>query len=260
MIPKTGLFLLAVLLLSGCLGSKKVKFDTVGTPPSHAPWDALLQKNVGDDGWVDYQAMQQDSAQLNAYLESLEANPPSAKQWTREQQMAYWINAYNAYTVQIVARNYPVESIKDIGPSKPIPFVNTVWDIKFIEIGGEAFDLNNIEHAMLRKPFGDPRVHFAIVCASYSCPRLLNRAYFPETLDQQLDEMARDFIADNRKNQVGDGSFLKLSKIFSWYKGDFIDKEHPTIQSYISQYSDVAIQPEAEVESLEYNWSLNGLQ
>ena len=243
-----GLFWCGVLSMGSSFGAAL---------PSHSLWDELLQAHVNDLGWVDYEGFIADSTKLNKYLNELEAHPPKrGGQWTREVRMAYWINAYNAYTVKLVAENYPVESIKDIGPRLSIPFVNTVWDIKFIRIGKEKLDLNKIEHKKLRKQFKDPRIHFAIVCASYSCPRLLNRAFLPESLDQQLDMMARDFIADTRKNRVGEEK-LQLSKIFNWYGMDFKSKEFKTIIAYIQQYTDVEIDEDAKVEWIDYQWILN---
>ncbi len=253
------LFLFTAFIMVSCASSGTRKPVQAGVPPSHGTWDMLLKKHVDDLGFVDYRGFIQDSVLLNQYLETLSSNQPVAKKWTRQEQMAFWINAYNAFTVKIVADNYPVESIKDIGPNLSIPFVNTVWDIKFIYIGGEKLDLNNIEHAKLRKVFDDPRIHAAVVCASYSCPRLLNRAFVADRLDEQLDMMMRDFLADERKNILTPGK-VQLSKIFSWYKRDFLDGDIKTIQQYIAQYTEVEIDPEAEIESLEYNWSLNDIE
>lgn len=246
-------FGLGLVVWAGLMGNQSI----AASLPSHTLWDELLQSHVNDLGWVDYEGFIADSTKLNQYLNELEVHPPKrGGQWTRKVRMAYWINAYNAYTVKLVADNYPVESIKDIGPRLSIPFVNTVWDIKFIRIGKEKLDLNKIEHKKLRKQFKDPRIHFAVVCASYSCPRLLNRAFMPETLNEQLDMMARDFIADTRKNKVESGE-LQLSKIFNWYGMDFKSKEFKTIIAYIQQYTDVEIDEDANVEWLDYQWTLN---
>lgn len=222
--------------------------------PDHQAWDALLKAHVNDSGWVDYKGFIQDSAKLNAYLKLLSDNPPT-KDWSREEQMAYYINAYNAFTVQIVAQNYPVESIKDIGPNLSIPFVNTVWDIKFVRLGEDYYDLNNLEHKFLRRQFRDPRIHFAIVCASYSCPRLLNEAIVPSRLDAQLDYLAKDFLMDERKNKLA-ADKLELSKIYNWYGMDFKDKGRSLID-FLNQYSPVKISEDAEIEWREYDWSLN---
>lgn len=244
--------MLMVLLAASCKTSKITIRDA--KPISHDLWNSLLQKHVSDDGYVDYKGFRQDSVEFRKYLDLLSANPPNDKFWSENERKAFWINAYNAFTVDIVARNYPVASIKDISPSVSIPFVNTVWDIKFINIGGEELDLNNIEHSKLRKRYDEPRVHFAVVCASASCPILLNEAYVPERLDAQLDQQARAFLADSFRNSVKPNQ-LELSKIFSWYKGDFTKKTD--LIEYISQYTDVKIDPKADVNFKDYDWSLN---
>lgn len=222
--------------------------------PSHATWDALLHKHVNAGGNVDYKGFTADSAQLNAYLQLLQANPPDAATWTRQAQMAFWINAYNAFTVQLIIRNYPLGSIKDIGAKNQIPFVNTPWDLKFIRIGEEVLDLNNIEHGKLRKPFNDPRIHFAIVCASRSCPRLADAAYTAEALDTQLDTRAREFLADPQRNVVT-ADAPQLSKIFDWYGMDFPKKKQ--FIPYLNRYAPLKIVPKAKITYLDYDWNLN---
>ena len=109
--------------------------------------------------------------------------------------MAFWINAYNAYTIRLVLDHYPVSSIKDIGSKIKIPFVTTPWAAKFFSIGGEKMSLDNIEHGTLRKNYNDPRIHFALVCASISCPRLRNEAYTAAALEKQLDDQGHDYPA-----------------------------------------------------------------
>ncbi len=148
--------------------------------PSHEICGRLLKKNVSADGKVNYKTFIADTTTLNLYLNLLSANPPDETNWTKQQQMAYWINAYNAFTIKLITRHYPIKSIKEIGSGIQIPFVNTPWDLKFIRIGKVKIDLNNIEHGQLRKKFKDPRIHMALVCASKSCPILLNEAYDPK--------------------------------------------------------------------------------
>ena len=141
----------AVLLWFTCSNCRSIKRNTDSKPVTHEKWDALLKKHVHEDGMVDYKGFLRDSAALNTYLHLLESAHPSDKNWSRNEQMAYWINAYNAYTIQLILRNYPVASIKDI--KKGVAFVNSVWDIKFIHIQGYTYDLNNIEHNILRPVF-----------------------------------------------------------------------------------------------------------
>jgi hypothetical protein len=155
--------------------------------PSHQAFDELLKKHVTKDGIVDYKGFIQDKAKLEKYLDLLSNNAPDRGKWSKDEQLAYWINAYNAFTVKLIVDNYPVKSIQDFIPTVKIPLVNTVWHIKFFKIGGKEASLDEIEHKILRKEFEEPRIHFAINCASFSCPPLLNEAFFPEKIDQQLD-------------------------------------------------------------------------
>lgn len=234
------------LLLAGC----KVKnFSSGSTPIQHKQWDALLRKHVDEEGWVDYEGFIKDSVALNEYLQLLSNNHPDPEKWSDNERMAYWINAYNAYTVKLIMDYYPVGSIKDI--KSGIPFVNTVWDIKFIEIQGQTYDLNNIEHGILRPKFDEPRIHFAVNCASVSCPKLQNWAYSADSLDRQLDEAGREFINDPSRNMISENK-LQLSKIFKWYSGDFED-----VTALVRKYADRSFGPEPEIEYLDYDWQLN---
>lgn len=226
--------------------------EVIAGPVSHEPLTALLKKHVSDAGMVNYKAFLKDSTQLNKYLKSLSDNPP--KGLSKNDQLAYWINAYNAFTIQLILRNYPLKSIKDIGSKIKIPFVNTPWDVKFIRIGNEMYDLNKIEHSILRPQFKEPRIHFAIVCASVSCPKLLNEAYVGTKIDQQLNNQAINFINDPKRNKIS-ANKADLSKIFSWFKGDFTKKG--SVIDFVNTYSKVKINKNAAIGSLDYDWDLN---
>ncbi|MEO9872272.1 DUF547 domain-containing protein [Ekhidna sp.] len=221
---------------------------------SHQSFDELLQKYVDEKGLVNYKGIDSERAKFKAYLTMIEGNSPQ-KSWTRDQKLAYWINAYNAFTIELILRNYPVESIKDIGAKIKIPFVNTPWDVKFIKIGGEEYDLNNLEHGIIRKDFNEPRIHFALVCAAVSCPKLQNRAYMPEKLDEQLTKAAKDFLADPTKNEFKSDKKAKLSKLFNWYGGDF--NNDGTLIEYINQYAPTKLNKDANIDWKDYNWKLN---
>jgi hypothetical protein len=247
------IILLSLTFLLSCTGENKKVANSV-EPPSHALWTDLLQKHVQSDGLVNYRGFQEDSVQLKMYLNALKNSCPEEGSWSQEEQLAFWINAYNAYTIDLIIRYYPVESIKDIGSSIQIPFINTPWDIKFIEICGEKLDLNNIEHSILRKQFDEPRIHFAINCASISCPKLRNEAYTPDQLERQLQEQAVEFINDPTRNII-DTDESKISKIFKWFKGDFT--KDGSIIEYLNQYTEKQIQRKANIRYLEYNWKLN---
>ncbi len=221
---------------------------------THNSFDELLQKYVDEEGLVNYKGLSTERSKLKSYLGLLEANEPKDS-WTKDQQLAYWINAYNAYTLELILAHYPVKSIKDIGATIKIPFVNTPWDIKFINIGDEPKDLNNIEHGIIRKEFDEPRIHFALVCAAISCPKLQNRAYLPGTLDAQLTDAAKDFLSDPSKNEIKSSSKADLSKLFSWYRGDFTKKT--SLEEYLNQYSEIKLEKRANLDFKDYDWALN---
>ena len=218
---------------------------------SHELWNELLKKHVSSEGLVNYKSFIKDSLILDKYLNLLESNYPQAR-WSDNEVKAYWINAYNAYTVKLIILHYPVKGIKEIGGS--IPFVNSTWDIKFIRINGEKKDLNNIEHGILRKKFDDPRIHMSLVCASKSCPILRNEAYNGERLDKQLDDQARNFLKDNFRNKIT-ASNAQISLIFKWYGRDF--RKLGGVKSFINKYSAVKITDNTKITHMEYDWNLN---
>lgn len=218
----------------------------------HEQWDELTKKYVTDKGFVNYKGFIKDSTKLNSYLDLLAANHPK-ESWSDAQKKAYWINAYNAFTIQLIIRNYPVKSIKDLGGS--IYRVNTPWDIKFIHLGDETYDLNNIEHSILRKKWDDARVHAVVNCASVSCPSLRRGAFIANELDKQMDEQMRTFINDETKNTIATDK-AKVSSLFKWFSGDFKDNA-PSVIEYINQYSKVKINSGAEITYQDYNWNLN---
>jgi len=224
------------------------------SPVEHTALDLLLKKYVDKNGMVNYQGIKKEETQLDEYLKYIQKNGPNDKTWSKEDQLVYWINAYNAFTIRLILNYYPVESIKDIGSKIPIPYVNTAWDIKFINIGATELSLNNIEHNIIRKNFNEPRIHFALVCAAKSCPKLRNEAYKAGQLDRQLTDQARVFLADQSKNQISTTE-LKLSNIFNWYGGDFT--KTGTLIDFLNQYAPVKIGNNAKKSYLDYDWSLN---
>ena len=248
-------------VLDGLSGIKNISqkqvdwrsLDSLGTYPiSHDIWNELTAKHVTPNGRVDYRGFWADSIYFQKYLELLSQNPPNKKNWSEAERLAYWINAYNAFTVKLILDNYPVKSIKELGGG--LPFVNTSWDIKFFKLGGIDFDLNTIEHEILRKQFNEPRIHFAINCASISCPKLRNEAYMADRLEFQLEEQVQDFLLDKTKNIITPNK-LKLSPLFDWFKVDFIKSGN--LQDFVNRHYGEEISPSAKVEFLGYNWSLN---
>jgi hypothetical protein len=220
----------------------------------HSAFDRLLKKHVNGRGQVNYKGFKADQKDFNLYLDQLSKNPPAAT-WSKAEQMAYWINAYNAFTIRLILDHYPLQSIKDIGSKIQIPFVTTPWAAKFFTIGGEKMSLDEIEHGTLRKKFDDPRIHFALVCASVSCPRLRSEAYTAARLDSQLDDQARDFLNNPAKNKVGKSS-AQLSKYFDWYKGDWSENGQSVVK-WVNRYSKTKLDADAMITFLDYNWQLN---
>jgi len=220
----------------------------------HADWDQLLKAHVRD-GLVDYKGFMKDKERLHAYCELLSKNAPSDKA-SKNTKLAYFINVYNAQTVKLIVDNYPVESIRDLHPTLKIPGVNSVWHITKFMVGNTEMSLNDVEHEVLRK-MDEPRIHFAINCASMSCPPLRNEAYTAEKIDAQLADQAKIFINSPRYNKVAKDR-VELSKIFSWFEGDF--KKNGTLIQFLNKYSKVQIVESAKVDHLDYDWNLNDVK
>ena len=245
--------LLVLLIIGSVIACSNHPVSSDGQPVDHSEWTALLQEHVTEEGWVNYTGFIKDSIRFNAYLDLLRSNHPNSIDWTESERLAYWINAYNAFTVALIIEHYPVEGIKEI--KRGIPFVNSVWDIKFIEIGGEIYDLNNIEHGIIRKEFEDPRIHMAVNCASFSCPPLLNEAFVADRLDAQLDQVTRAFLKDDKRNRISENE-VALSKIFSWYRFDF-KQGYDGVLDFVNQHTEIEVSEKAKIRYLDYNWSLN---
>ncbi len=246
---KTFLTLLGIFFLYNAC--KVSDHSSKSRPISHETFDALLRQHVSDVGKVDYKGFIRDSVKFNQYLNLLRKNHPDEKTWSKDEQLAYWINAYNAFTIKLIVDNYPLKSIKDI--KNGIAFVNSVWDIKFIKIEDKKYDLNNIEHSIIRPKFKDPRIHAAVNCASISCPKLLNRAFTADKLNDQLDQVMRDFINDDSRNKVS-ATKPQVSSIFNWYGKDF-----DGVINFINKYAKTKINKGAKLQYLDYNWALNGV-
>ncbi len=236
---------LALTVASCSGGAIKEESPDGSDPVGHQLFEKVLERFVNDEGYVDYKGLKENRGDLEAYLEKLRQSHPDKDSWSREERLAYWINAYNAFTLDLVLGHYPVESIKDIG---------SPWDIKFITIEGKEYSLNDIEHRILRKNYDEPRIHFAVNCASISCPVLLNEPYEAVRVDEQLETQARRFINDPQRNEVS-ADQLELSRIFKWYKDDFT--KNGSLPSYIDRFTDIDVAGDASVDYLDYNWHLN---
>jgi hypothetical protein len=211
--------------------------------PKHDSWNILVKEYVQKNGNVDYEGFKGKEAELKKYLAYLAGFDPSAS-WSQNEKLAYYINLYNAGTVALILEYYPVESIKDI--SRP-------WGQNRIKVGEKTLSLGDIEHKILRK-MNEPRIHFAINCASYSCPKLLNEAYTPDKMEMQLQAATFNFINDRSKNRITENS-LELSAIFKWYKSDFTEKR--SLITYLQPYTKISINKGAKISYLSYDWRLN---
>ncbi|EPR44092.1 protein of unknown function DUF547 [Desulfovibrio sp. X2] len=218
----------------------------------------LLARNVSH-GLVDYPGLLREEKTLDTYLDALARVNPEALD--RAGQMAYWINAYNAWTLKLVLDHYPVSSIKKIGP-----FWSTPWKIEFVRIRGNGgkertVALDYIEHSILRPRFKDPRVHFAVNCASRSCPPLRAEPYEPDRLDEQLDDQASRFLNSPDGARLVDDE-LYVSKIFDWFGGDFGGEEG--VLGFVRRYAQgdfrtrlIALGEKVRLRYMDYDWSLN---
>jgi Protein of unknown function, DUF547 len=248
------MLVLSLLVFQSCFREIK-DYSSESKPVNHAIYDSLLRKYVNNDGFVDYKGFIKDSVQFNSYLDLLSKNHPNDKNWSREERLAYWINAYNAFTIKLICKNYPIASIKDI--KKGLPFVSDTWTIDFIKIEGKVYSLNNIEHNIIRPKFKEPRIHFAINCASYSCAPLRNEAFMADKLEAQLDDVAKKFInANSFRNKIVSSKKGELSKYFTWFAGDFKEKE-PSVIAFINKYADIKLDENASIDYVDYNWNLN---
>lgn len=217
--------------------------NQISTSFNHNAWTALLKKHVSNQGNVNYKGFKTDRKALLSYISSLSDNMPNDA-WVKEEKLAYWINAYNAMTIDLILRHYPLKSIKDI---------KDPWDQRFWKLDGKWYNLNEIEHDILRK-MDEPRIHFGIVCASFSCPKLLNEAFTSKDLEQQLTAATTGFLNDSKRNEISENS-MKLSKIFQWFSKDF--KQNGSLIEFINKYSSVEVSAKAKKTFKDYNWALN---
>jgi hypothetical protein len=230
----------------------------------HSLFTQILQDNVSN-GLVKYSKLK-DDGRLDKYIERLENTNPQ-KIVNEKNRLAFWINAYNAFTLKFIIDEYPVKSINDLhwgGLYLGSLLGTTIWDDEKIDINGDELSLNNIEHNIIRKKFNEEKIHFALVCASISCPPLLNEAYEGSKLDKQLNEQAESFFNDVTKNKFDKKTrTASLSKILSWYENDFGENEQEML-NYIARFIDKEIAEDIktnllkwDIKYLSYNWDLN---
>ncbi|MFK8111011.1 MAG: DUF547 domain-containing protein [Rubripirellula sp.] len=227
----------------------------------HTPWSQLLSKYVDSDGKVNYQLWKSTAADvlaLEQYLQHL-SDASAAVSATRASKLSFWINAYNAVTVRGILREFPTSSIRN--HTAKIWGYN-IWQDLQLHVGGKPYSLEQIEHQVLRK-MSEPRIHFAIVCASLGCPRLLNAAYLPATLNEQLETNSRDFFSrpQNFRHDIA-GKRFYLSSILDWFATDFGNGQKAQLAKIAKwlptqSASDAAKKGAITVSHLGYDWSLN---
>lgn len=222
-----------------------------GTKPnpvnlSHDVWNQLMEKYVSASGNVNYAGLKGKKSVIDGYLTHLGTHPPKSS-WSKNKEMAYWINMYNAFTISLILNKYPINSIMELRGGK-------VWMTEQILVAGKAYTLEQIEKNMLLKKFGDARIHFAVNCAAKSCPPLHNGAWTESNIQKLLDKKARDFINNSTYNTIAKKK-VTISKIFEWYAGDFGGKGN--LVNYLNKYSNTQIKSNASVSFNEYNWNLN---
>lgn len=241
---------------------------------SHKAFDDLLKKHVtlisnGNASQLSYAGVARDRAALKSYLDAVSAVPEATyKSWNKNQQLAFLINAYNAYTIELILTKYPnLKSIRDLGGTFSKP-----WGLKFFKLFGKETTLDNIEHDMIRTEgvFNDPRIHVAVVCASIGCPMLRNEVFTADKLDAQLEDGMQRFLSDKSRNRYNaETKKLEVSKIFDWYKKDFTKgyKGYASLEATLGKYADrLSSDPAAQAEikagkfaisHLDYDWNLN---
>ncbi|RBP83935.1 DUF547 domain-containing protein [Marinomonas rhizomae] len=238
----------------------------------HSQWNTLLKQHVlplngGQASQVDYQGFVDDKASLDAYLKTLEnVSQSEFDDWSKDNQLAFLINAYNAWTVDLILTEWPdLDSIKDLGR-----FFSSPWSKSFIPLLGKTRSLDDIEHNLIRGSdrYQDPRIHFAVNCASIGCPALRNEAYKGQSLDTQLNEQTQLFLQDRSRNRINDNQ-LELSSIFKWYREDFEKgwQGYSSLEQFLADHAtDLSLSPEAlqilkdkdmTIRFLDYDWALN---
>ena len=247
---------------------------------THRTLDLVLKKHVHGDR-VDYASLSKDSSLLDQYLKQLNSVPrATVDSWSRDQQLAFWINAYNAFTLRVILDYYPIRTWTFKGlvvPRNSIIQIPGVWKKLKWEVAGQTLTLDHIEHQLIRPTFKDPRIHFAIVCASIGCPDLRAEAFTFDKLEPQLEDQTRTYLSNTSKGASiqHDKNRVSVSKLFSWFNEDFEvlppkgfeatrrSKKELNILNFIAHYLteprswELLQSSEVDVDFLSYDWSLN---
>ena len=240
----------------------------------------VLTEHVAN-GLVNYRALKENQASLNQYLQEIaNIDPEAYRKWTRQQKLALWINAYNAYTIKGILDHYPIDHswlADPLGhyPDNSIRQIKGIWDDMTWTVIGEEYTLNHMEHEIMRRELADPRIHFVLVCASKGCPHLENKAFEASDLDDRLDQAGTDYIYESRKVRIdGKNRNIQLPQIFKWFEEDFVEgtqykqlfrdysSKEAGILSWVYRYANKADREFMENNSLKiaylyYDWALN---
>jgi hypothetical protein len=239
------LLLISILLSSNAFA---------GFDQNHTKFSEVLSefsKQIENQTLVNYKGLKAKKGKLTEYLKQVEdLTKKEFKSFSSDQKLAFWINIYNAYTLDLIVTHYPIKSIKDIGS-----FFSGPWSQKIVKVFGKKMTLDQVEHKTIRKQFKEPRIHFAVNCASIGCPSLLPEAFTADKIEEQLDKSTKNFLNNKTKNYEKNGT-LYLSKIFDWYGDDFIEK-YGSYKNFVKKY--YSLSGEYKVEFLEYDWKLNQL-
>lgn len=237
-----------------------------GFDHTHSTFQKVLNnyvKKKDQQTYVDYKSLKKNSNDLDQYIKTIESlDHIKYLSWSENQKLAFLINAYNALTLKLIIDHYPLESIRDIGNF----FTPNAWKKKFFHLFGKKHHLDYIEHEVIRKDFKRPRIHFAVVCASMSCPNLKKKVYVHKKLNKQLEDSAQSFLKNPHKNRIDvKNKTLYLSKIFKWYGDDFTDKDQ-TFLNLVATHLATNDQQKNEIQDsqykiqwLDYSWKLNEL-
>ena len=212
---------------------------------NHLKFNELLQKHVSGNGVVNYDSFKKEEYKLGEYLKMLTSTEPK-ENWSRNKKLAYYINIYNASTVSLILKNYPVKSIKDI---------NNALDIPFIKIGKRTISLNYLENKIILPGFKEPKIHFAVNCGAASCPKLSNNAFSEKNIDTLLQENLERFLKSSGIGIKQNGDKVELSKIFEWYADDFGGKDN--LLKWITTNSSLNLSKYSFKSFITYDWSLN---
>lgn len=269
--------LMMVIFVS--IGPKTLSAEQSQKGGSYDDYATVLKNYVDDMGMVNYKQLKANRAKLDAFVDGMaKLDAKAYEKWDEKAKVAFWLNAYNAFTLKAIIDNYPIKPSffrSRVYPKNSIRQIPGVWDEIAFSVMGVDYTLEHIEHKILRKKFNEPRIHMAMVCAAMGCPPLLNEPYTGQKLDGQLDDRAHRFLANEAKLKIDrDENRLYLSPILRWFADDFVNKYEPekniarhnkktsAVLNFIATYlektdRDYILEGKFKIKYMTYNWSLN---